>query len=129
MLTHQIPCINILNSTQFKPFILAIFHANNTWTFWSNQCKPGLFLTVPKPSSGLSVGSPLTKHWFHFVKPRPWPFPASYTPKHNSQHKSSHNHLKQSLHCPKRVQNIPTIRSQVLGLIKRPLTASNQPKH
>ena len=52
MLTHQIPCINVLNSTQFKPFILAIFHAINTWTFWSNQCKPGLFLTVPKQAVG-----------------------------------------------------------------------------
>ena len=52
MLTHQIPCINALNSTPFKPFILAIFHAINTWTFWSNQCKPGHFLTVPKQAVG-----------------------------------------------------------------------------
>ena len=58
MLTHQIPCINVLNSTQFKPFIQAIFHAINIWTFWSNQYKPGLFLIVPKQE----VGCPWAAH-------------------------------------------------------------------
>ena len=131
MLTHQVPCINILNSTQFKPFILARFHANNTWTFLSNQCKPGLFLTVSKLSSGLSVGSPtdnpLIKHRSHFVKPKSMAISGLIHTKHNLQHKSSHNHPKQSLHCPKQVQHIPTIWSQVLGQIKRSLTALINP--
>ena len=129
MLTHQIPCINVLNSTQFKSFILAIFHAINTLTFWSNQCKPGLFLTIPKQAVGYpwathspSIGSTLWNR-------KPWPFPVSYTPNHNLLHKLHHKPPKQSLNCPKRAQNIPTIRSQVLEPIKRPLTVSNQPKH
>ena len=129
MLTHQIPCINVLNSTQFKPFILAIFHVINTWTFWSNQCKPGLFLTVPKQAVGCpwaahspSIGSALWNR-------KPWPFPALYTPNHNLLHKLSHKSPKQSVDCPKRAPKIFTLQSQDLGPIKRPLTASNQPYH
>ena len=59
MLTHQIPCINILNSTQFKPFILAIFHANNTWTFWSNSIQTGTIFNSPKTEQWAVRGQPI----------------------------------------------------------------------
>ena len=66
MLTHKILCINILFSTQFKPFILSKFDANNTWTFLVQPSKSGLFLTVPKIVRGLSVDRPLLNLRFHF---------------------------------------------------------------
>ena len=58
MLTHQIPCINILNSTQFKSFILAIFHANNIWTFWSNSMQTGTVFNSPKTKQWVVRGQP-----------------------------------------------------------------------
>ena len=129
MLTHYLACINISFSTQFKPFILAIFHANNTWTFWSNQCKPGLFLTIPKQAVGCpwAAHSPSISSTLWNRNPRP--FPAQKNPYHNLMHKLSHKSPKQSVDYPKRAPKIPTIRSQVLGPIKWPLTASNQPNH
>ena len=49
-----------------------------------------------------------------------------YSIKHNP---SSPNSPCTVTDCPKRALKIPTIRSQVLGPIKRPFKASNQPKH
>ena len=49
-----------------------------------------------------------------------------YSTKHNP---SSPNSPCTVTDCPKRALKIPTIRSQVLGHIKRSFKASNQPKH
>ena len=49
-----------------------------------------------------------------------------YSTKHNP---SNPNNPCTITNFPKRALKIPTIRSQVLGSIKRPLKASNQPKH
>ena len=66
MLTPLIPCINILFSTQFKPFILSKFYANNTLTFLVQPSKRGMFLTVPKNSAWAVHGQPLPQPRFHF---------------------------------------------------------------
>ena len=54
---------------QLKSFTSNNFIHTTHGRFWSNPYKSGMFLTVPKQSSGLSVGSPLIQHWFHFLKP------------------------------------------------------------
>ena len=128
MLTHQFPCIKILNSTQFKPSNSSnIFLETHNDQFRSNQPNGIVF------NSGLSLneqwavrGQPThqassgTKIHGHF---RP------HTPKHNLMHKLSHKLPKQSMDCPKRASKISILRSQDLRPIKRPLTASNQPNH
>ena len=86
MLTHQLACINIsFSNTHFKPFnstitVLSFSHhscsscqATTYKQFHMAHFGPTSIRTVfnsLKPSSGLSVGSPLTKHRFHFVEPR-----------------------------------------------------------
>ena len=86
MLTHQLACINIsFSNTHFKPFnstitVLSFTHhscSSCQATTYKQFHMDHFGLTTiriafnsPKPSSGLSVGSPLTKHWFHFVEPR-----------------------------------------------------------
>ena len=86
MLTHQLTCINIsFSNTHFKPFnstitVLSFTHhscsscqATTNKQFHMDHFCPTTIRTVfnsPKPSSGLSVGSPLTKHRFHFVELR-----------------------------------------------------------
>ena len=130
MLTHLITCINILFLTQFQAIQFKQYFAYNTHEpFLAQLSKSGLFLTVPKRAVGCpwaahspSIGSTLWNR-------NPWPFPTQKHSNHNLLHKLSHNHPKQPLNCPKRVLYIPTIRSQVLGPIKWPLTASNQPNH
>ena len=131
MLTHLIICINnFLFFTQFKPSNSSNIFAYNTHRPFSVlSSKPGLFLTVPKQAVGCpwatlspSIGSTLWNR-------NPWPFSAQQHPNHNLLHKLSHKPPKHSLNYPKWVSNIPTIQSQVLGQIKRPLTTSNQPNH
>ena len=130
MLTHLIICINnfffhTIQAIQFKQY----FASNTHGPILAQPSKPGLFLTVPKREMGCpwvahspSIGSTLWNR-------NPWPFQAQKHQNHNLLHKLSHKPPKQSINCPKRVQNIPTIWSQVLGPIKRPLTASNQPNN
>ena len=130
MLTHLITCINILFLTQFQAIqFKQCFSYNTHEPFPAQPRKPRLFLTVPNRAVGClceayspSIGSTLWNR-------NPWPFPAQKHPNHNLLHKLSHNHPKQPLNYPKWVPYIPIIRSQVLGSIKRPLTASNQPNH
>ena len=130
MLTHLITCINILFPTQFQAIqFKQCFSYNTHEPFPAQPRKPRLFLTVPNRAVGCpcaayspSIGSTLWNR-------NPWPFPAQKHPNHNLLHKLSHNQPKQPLNYPKWVPYIPTIRSQVLGSIKRPLTASNQPNH
>ena len=82
MLTHLITCINILILIQFQVIHYKQYFAYNTHGPFSAQpSKLGLFLTVPKHSSGLSVGSPLTKHRFHFVELKTITIPGPKTPK------------------------------------------------
>ena len=52
------------------------------------------------------------------------PFPISYTPNHELMHNSSPKMTQQSVDCTNRLQKFSTIRSQVLGPIKRPFKAS-----
>ena len=129
MLTHLIICINnffhTIQAIQFKQY----FAYNTHGPFLVQPSNLGLFLIVPKRA----VGCPWAAHspsisstlWNR----NPWPFPAQKHPNHYLLHKLSYIPPKQSLNYPKRVQNNPTIRSQVLGPIKRLLTASNQPNH
>ena len=129
MLTLLIICINNFFHTiqviQFKQY----FAYNTHGPFSVQPSKPRLFLTVPKrpvdcpwAAHSTSIGSTLWNR-------NPWQFPAQKHQNHNLLHKLPHKPPKQPLNYPKRVQNIPTIRSQVLGPFKRPLTASNQPNH
>ena len=130
MLTHLIKCINILFLTQFQAIQFKQYFSYNTHEpFPAQPSKLGLFLTVPNRVVGYlwaahspSIGSTLWNR-------NPWPFLAQKHQNHNLLHKLSYNHPKQPINCPKQVPYIPTIRSQVLGLIKWPLTASNQPNH
>ena len=130
MLIHLITCINILFLTQFQTIQFKQYFSYNTHEpFPAQPSKPRLFLTVPKRAVGCpwaayspSIGSTLWNR-------SPWPFSAKKHPNLNLLHKLSHNHPKQPLNCPKRVPYIPTIRSKVLGPVKWPLTASNQPNH
>ena len=86
MLTYQLASINIsFSNTHFKPFNLTITVLSSTHhscsscqatiykQFHMDHFGPTTIRTVfnsPKPRSGLFVGSPLTKHRFHFVEPR-----------------------------------------------------------
>ena len=129
MLTHLIICINNFFHTiqviQFKQY----FAYNTHGPFSVQPSNLRLFSTVPNravsypwAAHSLSISSTL---WDR----NPWPFPVQKHSNHYLLHKLSHNHPKQSLNYPKRVQNTPTIRSQVLGPIKLPLTTSNQSNH
>ena len=129
MLTHLIICINnffhTIQAIQFKQYL-----AYNTHGPFSVQpSKPRLFLIIPIRA----VGCPCAAHSPSIVSTlwnrNPGSFLAQQLPNHNLLHKLSHKTPKQSLNCPKRVPKIPTIQSQVLGPIKQPLTASNQPNH
>ena len=68
MLPHQVHALtyyfHITQAIHFKQF-----HAHNTWTFWVQFIQTGTVFTVPKQNSELSVGSPVIKYLFHFLKP------------------------------------------------------------
>ena len=109
------------------------FQAPNPWTFLVHFTQTRDYFYSPKIEQ---VGCPRATHfsyigssWWNRI---PWLFPASYIPTYNLmlnfQHKQPNQFLDyhgQSKKSPK----IPTIRSQVLGPIKRPFKVSNQPNH
>ena len=82
--------------------------------------------------SGLSTGSPLILHRFQFLKPISIAIPGLIHT--NIEFKAKILELRTQT-APKAATAAPwlksfvTIRSQALGPIKRPLTASKQPKH
>ena len=95
MLTHQLACINIsFSNTHFKPFhstitiLLSFTHhscsscqATTHKKFYMDHFGPTTTRTIfnsPKPSSWLSVGSPLTKHR---VEPKSMAISSLTTPK------------------------------------------------
>ena len=73
---RSVGCLRIAplhqNGPKHQTHMLFIFQ-HNIKQFLMDHFGPTTIRTVlsnPKPSSGLSVGSPLTKHRFHFVEPR-----------------------------------------------------------
>ena len=105
------------------------FQAPNTWTFWSISRRPGIVFTVPKQSKWAIHGQPTPPTSVPLGGTEfPWPIHTKPNLMHNYQHKQPNQFMDchgQSKNSPK----IPTIWSQVLELIKRPLTTSNQLKH
>ena len=73
MLTPQAYALTYLfplnSSHSFQP----ISYTPHMDVFGLIHTNPGLILTVPKQNSGLSMGSPLTLHRFHFVGPNSMP--------------------------------------------------------
>ena len=93
MLTHQLTCINIsFSNIHFKPFnstikiLLSFTHHSCSSCQVKTHKKFGpttiwIVFNNPKPNSGLSVGSPLTKHRFHFMEPKSMAISGPTTPK------------------------------------------------
>ena len=98
MLTHQLACINIsFSNTHFKPFNLTItillsftHHSCSSCQetthkqFHMDHFGPTTIRTIfnsPKPNSELTVGSHLTKCWFHFLEPKSMAISGPTTPK------------------------------------------------
>ena len=106
-----------MSSTQHMDLFFGPFHTN-----------PGLFLQFQNRVSGLSVGSPLIQHRFLLVELNSMPISDLLLTKTQfiAQIPTA---IAQTVHglslnCLNGLQKFPTIRSQVLGQIKRPLTAS-----
>ena len=115
------------HSTQVIPFTQ--FHTHHTWTFfWSKSYNPRLILLVPK-----------TEQWVVRGKPTHPTLVSLFETDINGHfrlrtHQNTIYCINYTTNCPnslwtvtkllKWAPKIPTIRSQVLGPIKRPLTAS-----
>ena len=87
--------------------------------FGQFHTNPGLILTVPKQNSGLSIGSPLTQHQFHFVGQNSMPIFGLLLTKTQFITQFTTQIV---LHChglSKWVPKISALRFQNLGPIKR----------
>ena len=90
---------------------------------------PGLFSTIPKQSSGLSVGSPLTKHRVHFVEPNSMAISGLLHTKTQFIAYIISQDAQTVRGLSKQAPKISTFWYQVLGPIKRSFKASNQLNH
>ena len=132
MLTHS--CINLFISliNQLKPFISTNFIHTTHRPFWSNSSQLELFLTVPKTKQWAVRGQP-TQHTS---------VPLCGTEFHGHSRPHAHQNTIYCINYDPRRPNSPytvtdclnefpkisTPRFQVLGPIKRPLTASINPR-
>ena len=109
LLIHKVHALTYSFPHKSSHSLQTISYTQNMDVFGPIHTNLGLFLTIPKQSSGLSVGSPLTNIESTLWNPIPRPFPASCTPKHNLMHKSQHKQPKQSIHCHRLSKTAPNI--------------------
>ena len=76
MLIHKVHALTYSFPHKSSHSLQTISYSQNMDVFGPIHTNPGLFLTVLKQSSGLSVGSPLTKHRVHFVEPNSTAIPS-----------------------------------------------------
>ena len=69
LLIHKVHALTYSFPHKSSHSLQTISYTQHMDVFGPIHTNPGLFLTIPKQNSGLSVGSPLTKNRVHFVEP------------------------------------------------------------